>query len=161
MPANTYDAIVIGGGHNGLVAGAYLARSGRRTVVIERREVVGGAAVTEQPWGPDYKVTMLSYVVSLLPPTILAKVTRIRELHVSDVGLKYGTPSDVLDVEAMLRIEGTDELFGFTLRTGTDEEAHDAMFELLRTAFQKNLPIRIEYDRETHRTNRVFRVIRN
>jgi phytoene dehydrogenase-like protein len=71
VPANTYDAIVIGGGHNGLVAGAYLARSGKRTLVLERRHIVGGAAVTEQPWGPDYKVTMLSYVVSLLPPTIL------------------------------------------------------------------------------------------
>jgi phytoene dehydrogenase-like protein len=71
VPANTYDAIVIGGGHNGLVAGAYLARFGKRTLVLERRHIVGGAAVTEQPWGPDYKVTMLSYVVSLLSPTIL------------------------------------------------------------------------------------------
>jgi phytoene dehydrogenase-like protein len=67
---NSYDAIVVGGGHNGLVAASYLARAGKRTVLLERRPVVGGAAVTEQPWGRGYKVTMLSYVVSLLPPTI-------------------------------------------------------------------------------------------
>jgi phytoene dehydrogenase-like protein len=70
MAANTYDAIVVGGGHNGLVAAAYLARSGRRTVLLERRPVVGGAAITEQPWGRGYKVTSLSYVVSLLAPSI-------------------------------------------------------------------------------------------
>ncbi|MEP6659582.1 MAG: NAD(P)/FAD-dependent oxidoreductase [Acidimicrobiales bacterium] len=70
MGANDYDAIVIGGGHNGLVSAAYLAKAGKRTVVLERRSVVGGAAVTEQPFGPDYKVTMLSYVVSLLAPTL-------------------------------------------------------------------------------------------
>jgi phytoene dehydrogenase-like protein len=70
MRANQYDAIVIGGGHNGLITGAYLARAGQRTVVLERRELVGGAAVTEQPWGPDYKMTMLSYVVSIMAPSI-------------------------------------------------------------------------------------------
>src|SRR5215213_1454356 len=66
-----YDAIVVGGGHNGLVAAAYLARAGQRTLVCEAREVVGGAAVTERPFGPDYKVTSLSYVVSLLPQGIV------------------------------------------------------------------------------------------
>ena len=61
------DAIVIGGGHNGLVAAAYLARSGLDTLVCERRDVTGGAAVSEHPFGPGYTVTSLSYVVSLLP----------------------------------------------------------------------------------------------
>jgi phytoene dehydrogenase-like protein len=68
---NSYDAVVVGGGHNGLVAAAYLARSGLRTVVCEAREVVGGAAVTERPWGPDYQVSSLSYVVSLLAPGLV------------------------------------------------------------------------------------------
>jgi phytoene dehydrogenase-like protein len=65
------DAIVIGGGHNGLVAAAYLAKHGLDTLVCERREVTGGAAVSEHPFGPDYTVTSLSYVVSLLPPDLV------------------------------------------------------------------------------------------
>src|SRR6478736_5941921 len=68
-----YDAIIVGGGHNGLVAAAYLARSGARTLVLEGRPKTGGAATTEAPWpdAPDFKVTRLSYVMSLLPPTII------------------------------------------------------------------------------------------
>jgi len=68
--ARQWDAVVVGGGHNGLVAAAYLAKNGLRTVVCERREVVGGASVSEHPFGPDYTVTSLSYVLSLLPPEI-------------------------------------------------------------------------------------------
>ncbi len=67
-----WDAVVIGGGHNGLVAAAYLAKNGLRTLVCERREVIGGASVSEHPFGPDYTVTSLSYVLSLLPPQITA-----------------------------------------------------------------------------------------
>ena len=71
--ANGYHAIVVGGGHNGLVAAAYLAKAGARTVVLEARHKVGGAADTMAPWpeAPEFKVTTLSYVMSLMPDTIL------------------------------------------------------------------------------------------
>jgi phytoene dehydrogenase-like protein len=71
--ANRHHAIVIGGGHNGLVAAAYLARAGARVVVCEARHKTGGAAATDQPWPdhPEFRVTTLSYVMSLMPDTIV------------------------------------------------------------------------------------------
>jgi phytoene dehydrogenase-like protein len=78
--SSTWDAIVVGGGHNGLVAAAYLAGSGARTVVLESRHKTGGAATTESPWpeAPEFKVTRLSYVMSLLPPTIVRDLDLVR-----------------------------------------------------------------------------------
>ena len=76
-----YDTIVIGGGHNGLVTAAYLARAGKSVCVLERREVLGGACTTEELW-PGYKVSTAAYVVSLLLPEI------IDQLRLKQYGLK-------------------------------------------------------------------------
>jgi len=75
VPAE-YDVIVVGGGHNGLATAAYLARAGLKPLVLERREVLGGAAVSEHPW-PGYTVSTLSYVLSLMPPEVIGEL----ELH--------------------------------------------------------------------------------
>jgi phytoene dehydrogenase-like protein len=72
----SYDAIIVGGGHNGLTCAAYLAGAGRKVLVLERREVVGGAAVTEE-FHPGFRNSVASYTVSLLNP----KVIRDLELH--------------------------------------------------------------------------------
>ena len=76
-----YDVIVIGGGHNGLTSAAYLARAGRKVLVLERRHVLGGAAVTEEIF-PGFKFSVCSYVVSLLRPEI------IRDLDLPRHGLE-------------------------------------------------------------------------
>src|SRR5438270_4220886 len=82
----TYDAIVVGGGHNGLVCAAYLARGGKRVVVLERRELLGGASVTEEVW-PGVRVSTAAYVVSLMQPKI------VRDLRLE----RFGYEVDPLD----------------------------------------------------------------
>jgi phytoene dehydrogenase-like protein len=81
-----YDSIIIGGGHNGLVAAAYLARSGRKVLVLERRELLGGCAVTEEIW-PGYRVSTAAYLTSLLQERI------VQELELA----RYGYQVDAKD----------------------------------------------------------------
>jgi phytoene dehydrogenase-like protein len=76
-----YDCVIIGGGHNGLVCAAYLAKAGRKVCVLERRHVLGGCAATEELW-PGYRVSTAAYVISLFQTSI------IRELRLKEYGLK-------------------------------------------------------------------------
>src|SRR5262245_44152842 len=74
-----YDALIIGGGHNGLVAACYLAKAGKRALVLERYHTVGGAAITEEIH-PGFRVSVASYSLSLMRPEI------IEELRLADYG---------------------------------------------------------------------------
>lgn len=76
-----YDAIIVGAGHNGLVTAGYLAKAGRKVLVLERRHIVGGACVTEEAF-PGFKVSTAAYVLSLFRPEI------IRDLRLGDYGLR-------------------------------------------------------------------------
>ena len=77
-----HDAVIIGGGHNGLVCAFYLARAGLKVRILERRGIVGGAAVTEE-FHPGFRNSVASYTVSLLNPKV------IRDLRLHEHGLAY------------------------------------------------------------------------
>src|SRR4051812_7988828 len=131
-----YDAIIIGGGHNGLVTAAYLARAGRRVLVLERRHLVGGAAVTEEIV-PGFKFSVCSYVVSLLRPEI------IRELDLAQHGLEIlpldGTFTPMPNGDSLWRVNDHARTFREIARhSRRDAEVYDeygrAMVEMSRFA---------------------------
>src|SRR5687768_6309347 len=88
VAAVRYDAIIIGGGHNGLTCGAYLAKAGKKVLVLERRPMIGGAADTEE-FAPGFRTSTFSYVMSLLHPKV------IRDLGLRDLGLTVLPATDL------------------------------------------------------------------
>src|SRR5450631_4244848 len=118
-----YDAIIIGGGHNGLTTAAYLARAGKKVLVLERRHVLGGAAVTEEVF-PGFKFSVCSYVVSLLRPEI------IRDLDLPRHGLEIlpldGTFTPMLSGDYLWRVNDHGKTHREIARhSRVDAEAYD------------------------------------
>jgi phytoene dehydrogenase-like protein len=134
---HTYDAIVVGGGHNGLVNGAYLAKAGLRTLILERRHLVGGAAITEE-LVPGFHFTTFSYALSLLRPAI------VHELDLVEHGfLPLMMPSSFAPMEN-----------GDYLLLGDD---HDENMQEIRRHSRRDADA---YDRFQHDIERVCQVVK-
>ncbi|MBA5225655.1 NAD(P)/FAD-dependent oxidoreductase [Streptomyces jietaisiensis] len=121
--AEHYDAVIVGGGHNGLVAAAYLARAGRSVLLLERLDHTGGAAVSTRPFaGVDARLSRYSYLVSLLPPKIVQELglrfrTRPRTISSYTPVTRAGRPTGLLVGGGERRTRES-----FTRLTGSDRE---------------------------------------
>ena len=141
MIEHTFDAVIVGAGHNGLVTAAYLARAGWKVLVLERREVVGGACVTEELW-PGFKVSTASYVCSLFRPRIVRELA----LHRHGFELIPRSPSSFtpfLDGRSLLL--GPDpalcarEIAKFSARDAETYPRYEAMLERIAALVEPTL----------------------
>jgi phytoene dehydrogenase-like protein len=136
-----FDCIIIGGGHNGLVCAAYLAKAGRRVCVLERRHVLGGCATTEALW-PGYRVSTAAYVISLFQTPI------IRELRLKDYGLEIlpRNPSSFTPLpDGRSLLLGPDaalcerEISKFSVRDAVAYPRYNALLERVAAALEPTL----------------------
>ncbi|ANN19187.1 FAD-dependent oxidoreductase [Amycolatopsis orientalis] len=143
-----YDAVIVGGGHNGLVAAAYLARAGRSVLVLERRDEVGGAAVSFRAFpGVDVRLSRYSYLVSLLPRKIIADLGLKLELRrrrmssytpVGDGGLLVDTGDDGRTAASFAKLTGSTKDFEawqrfYAMTAGVAERTFPTLTEPLRS----------------------------
>jgi hypothetical protein len=98
---------------------------------------------------------------SLSPDSEAELKARIRRLEVRDMDKSFGDEGDALSTEAVVSLEDSARTLGFTLRTGTDEEAHESMLELVRKAYLRGRPLRFRYTRDSHRTGHIVHVTRD
>ncbi|MFJ8584591.1 phytoene desaturase family protein [Streptomyces sp. NPDC093595] len=139
--SRSYDAVIVGGGHNGLVAAAYLARAGRTVLVLERLPVTGGAAVSTRPFaGLDARLSRYSYLVSLLPPKIVRELglrfaVRTRTVSSYTPTLRGGRPAGLLVGAGRTRES-------FAALTGSDAEyaAWERFYAMTRHVAERVFP---------------------
>ncbi|QWF83058.1 phytoene desaturase family protein [Amycolatopsis sp. CA-230715] len=156
---DSYDAVVVGGGHNGLVAAAYLARAGRSVLVLERRDEVGGAAVSFRAFpSVDVRLSRYSYLVSLLPKRIVADLGLGIELRrrrtssytpVGDSGLLVDTGDDERTAASFHAVTGSTSDFDAWRRFyGMAASVADAVFDTLTEPLPRKEDLRGRVDEE-------------